>query len=73
MLQETLEHQRPWVGYNRIYVFQELCFMILIGEKGQKHRTSLDISGAQLIELSFSHQASELGADVIHNPPLKKE
>lgn len=47
--------------------------MILVGEKGQKHRTGLDISGAQLIELSFSHQASESGADVIHKPPLKKE
>lgn len=47
--------------------------MILVGEKGQKHWTGLDISGAQLIELSFSHQASESGADVTHKPPLKKE
>ena len=48
MLQETLEHQRPWVGSSNIYVFQGLWFMNLVGEKWQKHRTRLDISGSQL-------------------------
>ena len=46
---ETLEFQRPWEGSNHIYVSQGLCFMNLVGEKGQKHRTRLDISGSQLI------------------------
>ena len=49
MHQETLEHQRPWVDNNHIYLFQGLCFMNLVGEKGQKYRTRLDISGSQLI------------------------
>ena len=48
--------------------------MNLVGEKGQKHRTRLDISGSQLIVSWVSiHQASKSGADVIHKPPLKKE
>ena len=47
--------------------------MSLVGAKGQKHRTRLDISGSQWIVSCFSLQASESGADVIHKPPLKKE
>ena len=49
MLQETLELQRSWVGYNHMYVFQGLCFMNLFGDKGQKYRTRMDICGSQLI------------------------
>ena len=29
--------------------FSALCFMNLLGEKGEKHRIRLDISGSQLI------------------------
>ena len=44
--------------------------MNLVGEKGQKLRKRLDVSGSQQIdhELSSSHQASQSGADVIHKP-----
>ena len=49
MLQVTLELQRLVVDYNHMYVFQGLCFMNMVGEKGQKHRTMLDISGSQVI------------------------
>ena len=31
------------------HVLWGLCFMDLLGEKGQTHRTSLDISGSQLV------------------------
>ena len=49
--------------------------MNLVGEKGQKLRKRLDVSGSQQIdhELSSSHQASQSGADVIHKPPLRKQ
>ena len=43
----TLESQRPWEGYNHTYVFSGLCFMNLVGEEGQKHRTRLDFSESQ--------------------------
>ena len=46
---------RPWSfkGLERVTItlmfFSGLCFMNLVGEKGQKHRIRLDISGSQLI------------------------
>ena len=49
--------------------------MNLVGQKGQKLRTRLDISGSLMIdcELSSSQQASQSGADVIHKPSLRKQ
>ena len=45
---ETLEIQRPWENYNHPYILQGLSFMNLVVEKGQKHRTTLDMSGSHL-------------------------
>ena len=57
----------------------KLCFSgALLYESGWRKRTKTQDKPGHLwapadCELSFSHQASELGADVIHKPPLKKE
>ena len=49
--------------------------MNLVGEKGQKLRKRLDVSGSQQIdhELSSSHQASQSGANVIQKQPVTKQ
>ena len=69
----------PWSfkGLERVMVtlmffFKTLCYETG-REKGQKHRTRLDLWVPADCELSFIPQASESGADVIHKPPLKKE
>ena len=50
----------------------------LLYESGWRKRTETQDKAGHLwvpadCELSFIHQASESGADVIHKPPLKKE
>ena len=56
-----------------------LCFSgTLLYESGWRKRTETHDKAGHLwvpadCELSFSHQASESGADAIHRPPLKKE
>ena len=56
-----------------------LCFFrTLLYESGWRKRTETQDKAGHLwvpadCELSFIHQASESGADVIHKPPLKKE
>ena len=53
-------------------------FRTLLYESGWRKRTETQDKAGHLwvpadCELSFIHQASESGADVIHKPPLKKE
>ena len=56
-----------------------LCFSeTLLYESGWRKRTETQAKAGHLwvpadCELSFSHQASQSGADVIHKPPLKTE
>ena len=56
-----------------------LCFSgTLLYESHWRNRTETQNKAGHLwfpddCELSFSHQASESGDDVIHKPPLKKE
>ena len=50
----------------------------LLYESGWRKKTETQDKAVHLwvtadCELSFSHQASQLGADVIHKPPLKTE
>ena len=50
----------------------------LLYESGWRKRTETQDKAGHLwvpvdCELSFSHQASQSGADVIHKPPLKME
>ena len=56
-----------------------LCFLgTLLYESGWRKRTETQDKAGQLwvpadCELSFSHQASQSGAEEIHKPPLRKQ
>ena len=47
--------------------------MNLVGERTETQDKAGHLWVPADCELSFIHQASESGADVIHKPPLKKE